>query len=359
MALTLEEFLPKARQLNPDYTDDEHRAAYEQRYGRQTPVQTVTAAPLTTLEEFLPKARALNPDYTDDEHRAAWQEKYGARGAKEKGPGFWESAGSTAKDIGIKTAQGVVDVAQSAVGLASLASGGKAGEVLRSWGWNPEEANKFLQSKASDAQQEADRAVDRAQGFVDTLVAYTDNPRAIMGAAAEAVPGIATMGLMARKAATMIAEKAAAGFGGLSTAAGREAAKKAVEAQAGKLIWVGSGTEGALSAGQIADEAQGKGRTYSDYLLPSVGAGVGTAAIGGLAGKAMGSAEIGLFTGVDAAKIKGSLTARVAKSIFSEGVLEEMPQSAQEQVFQNIAEGKPWTEGVTKAAAVPSVEPCE
>lgn len=351
MALTLEEFLPKARQLNPDYTDEEHIQAYEQRYGRSKPVQTVSAAPLTTYEEFLPKARALNPDYSDEEHYAAWQEKYGARGAREKGPGFWESAGSTAKDIGLKTAQGVVDVAQSAVGIASLASGGKAGEILRAWGWNPEEANKFLESKASAAQQEADRAVQRADGFVDTLVAYKDNPRAILGAAAEAAPGIATMGLMARKAAAMIAEKAAAGFGGLATEAGREAAKKAIEAQASKLIWVASGTEGALSAGQIADEAQGAGRTYSDYLLPSIGAGVGTAVIGGLAGKMMGSAEVGFFTGAEAAKIKGNLSTRMAKSIFSEGVLEEMPQSAQEQVFQNIAMGKPWNEGVSKAAA--------
>lgn len=103
MALTLEEFLPKARQLNPDYTDDEHIQAYEQRYGRSKPIQTVSAAPLTTFEAFLPKARALNPDYSDDEHYAAWQEKYGARGAKEKDLGFsgtlLEGAKSTGRSI--------------------------------------------------------------------------------------------------------------------------------------------------------------------------------------------------------------------------------------------------------------------
>lgn len=103
MALTLEEFLPKARQLNPDYTDDEHIQAYEQRYGRSKPMQTVSAAPLTTFEAFLPKARALNPEYSDDEHYAAWQEKYGARGAKEKDPGFsgtlLEGAKSTGRSL--------------------------------------------------------------------------------------------------------------------------------------------------------------------------------------------------------------------------------------------------------------------
>jgi hypothetical protein len=41
----------------------------------------------------------------------------------------------------------------------------------------------------------------------------------------------------------------------------------------------------------------------------------------------------------------------IAKTMFKEGVLEEMPQSAQEQVFTNIAMGKQWSDGVEEAAA--------
>lgn len=115
MALTLEEFLPKARQLNPDYSDDEHIQAYEQRYGRSKPVQTVSAAPLTTYEAFLPKARALNPDYSDEEHYAAWQEKYGARGAKESNPGFSGTIAEGAKSTG----RSLKAAAQTAMGNLS------------------------------------------------------------------------------------------------------------------------------------------------------------------------------------------------------------------------------------------------
>jgi hypothetical protein len=35
----------------------------------------------------------------------------------------------------------------------------------------------------------------------------------------------------------------------------------------------------------------------------------------------------------------------------TEGVLQELPQSAQEQIAQNVALGKPWDEGVGAAAA--------
>lgn len=97
--LTLDEFLPKARELNPDYSDDELIQAYQDRYSTP-PTQTVSSAPLMTLDEFLPKARKLNPDYSDDELTAAWQEKYGARGAKEKDPGFSGTLLEGAKSAG-------------------------------------------------------------------------------------------------------------------------------------------------------------------------------------------------------------------------------------------------------------------
>src|SRR5574343_1396980 len=84
--LTLDEFLTKARPLNPDYTDNELIQAYQDRY-TTPPTQTVSAAPLMTLDEFLPKARKLNPDYSDEELTSACQENYRDRGAREKDQG--------------------------------------------------------------------------------------------------------------------------------------------------------------------------------------------------------------------------------------------------------------------------------
>lgn len=346
---SLQHFMEVMQPRFPDMPTRELHRYWAKRYSDIDPKA------LPTFETFLPAVKERNPGLSDKDARTYWEEHYGDFGAREKNPpspGFL----GTAKDMGLKAAAGVVDVAQSAVGLASLASGGKAGEILRDLGWNPEEATKFLNSKTSEAQQAADQAVHDAKGFVDTVIAYAKNPRAIAGGLSEAAPGIATMGLMARKAAVTIAEKAAAPFGGLATAEGAAAAEKAVEAAAGKLMWVSSGTEGALSAGQIADQAQGAGREYSDYLLPSVAGGAGTAVIGRGAGKVMGgSAEIPMFTGSHAGAMTGNWATRTAKSIFSEGFLEEMPQSAQEQVFQNLALGKPWNEGVPEAAAAGAV----
>lgn len=341
---SLQHFMEVMKPRHPKVDDRELHRYWAQHYSDVDPKT------LPTFETFLPAVKERNPTLSDEDARTYWEEHYGDFGAAEKNapaPGFL----GTAKDMGIKAAAGVVDVAQSAVGLASLASGGKAGEILRDLGWNPEEATKFLNSKTSEAQQAADQAVHDAKGFIETVVAYAQNPRAIAGGVAEAAPGIASMGLAARKAATMIAEKAAAAYGGLATAEGAAAASKAVEAAAGKLMWVSSGTEGALSAGQIADQAQGAGREYSEYLLPSLAGGAGTAAIGRAAGGLLGSAEIPMFTGSKAGAITGNFAARTAKSLFSEGFLEEMPQSAQEQVFQNLATGKPWSDGVPEAAA--------
>lgn len=42
---------------------------------------------------------------------------------------------------------------------------------------------------------------------------------------------------------------------------------------------------------------------------------------------------------------------RMALGGVQEGVFEELPQSAQEQAWQNVANGKPWDEGVGEAAA--------
>jgi hypothetical protein len=48
---------------------------------------------------------------------------------------------------------------------------------------------------------------------------------------------------------------------------------------------------------------------------------------------------------------KGAPAVQVFKELAKEGLLEEMPQSYQEQIFRNLATGRPWDEGVDEAAA--------
>ena len=268
----------------------------------------------------------------------------------------------TAGDVGVKLAQGAVDLGAAAVGLGSLASGGLVGKGMRAIGYDPKRTNEVLGEYLSDSQKASDQKVAQADGFVDTVAASVQNPRAILGTIAQSAPGmLAGMGVqaavargIAAKAALATGEGAAAsaaqlaaGKGAaeatkaaLATTAGKSAAGAALDQAGGKLLAIGAGVEGAQSAGSIADGAQAAGRDYTDYALPAIAAGVGTAAIGLASGKLLGDSATQIATGSRAAGVKGGLGARVGKEFFSEGVLEEMPQSAQEQIFTNIANGE-------------------
>lgn len=278
----------------------------------------------------------------------------------------------TAGDVGIKLAQGVVDLGSSVVGLGSLATGGAIGKGMRAIGYDPKATNDTLGEYLSDSQKRSDAEVSNADGFVDSIAASVKNPRSILGSIAESAPGMvggmgvtnALAGRIAAKAALATAEGAAASAAELaagktateaakaaiSTEAGKKAADAAIEAAGTRLIATGAATEGAQSSGQIADQAQGAGRNYSDYALPALAAGAGTAAIGLGAGKLMGDSATELATGARSAGVHGNLATRAGKEFLSEGVLEEMPQSAQEQVFTNMAMGDDLGKGVANAA---------
>ena len=103
------------------------------------------------------------------------------------------------------------------------------------------------------------------------------------------------------------------------------------------------------NAQQVREEA---GRHRGDYLL-QVPAGIITGAIARGVGRSRsgkrqnhdGSERHGAKSG-----ITGNVASRAAKGILSEGVLQEVPQSAQEQAWQNLATGKPLQEGVGEQA---------
>jgi N12 class adenine-specific DNA methylase len=252
------------------------------------------------------------------------------------GPGVLRTAG----DMAIKGAQGVVGLGQSVVGVGSLATGGLVGKGMRAIGYDPQATKEFLGEFLSDEQKAADAAVQQEETFTGAIGATLANPRALAGSIVESLPGmIAGMGV-ASGAARAIGARAAAAYGGMGTEAGAAAAKAAIEKAGTKLMAIGAGTEGAQTAGRIADDAQAAGRTYGEYAPASVAAGLGTAAIGLGAGKLMGDAATEIATGARSTAIRGGLGARVGKGVLSEGVLEEMPQSAQEQVFTNIAQGE-------------------
>ncbi|MBJ7436845.1 MAG: hypothetical protein JHC54_14365, partial [Acinetobacter sp.] len=123
----------------------------------------------------------------------------------------------------------------------------------------------------------------------------------------------------------------------------------------------------AVMAGSQAEQIRQEtvdGRLTADQSL----AGATTGVLGGLIGFAGGRIAQKLGIGdVDTMLVNGklgpaeiageiagmpakSLPRRVIEGAISEGFLEELPQSVSEQILQNLALDKPWSDGIEDAA---------
>lgn len=243
--------------------------------------------------------------------------------------------GGTLGDLGVTALKGAVALPQAAAGLASIATGGLAGKGLESIGVRFDDAQKFLDTQYSDAQQAAQKRVQDADGFVGTAKAMLQNPSTIATAAGESIPSMFAGGALARGLGL------AARFGPAAAGA------------------IGEGIMGAGSAAeQVRTQTADRELTAGQAGLAAL-SGVGTAAFGALGGKVaqrMGIGDVDTMIAQGAAKTAGqpaqrSTIVQMAGGALSEGVLEELPQSLQEQALQNVALGKPWDEGLGKAAA--------
>jgi len=255
--------------------------------------------------------------------------------------------GSTLKDTGISLAKGVIGAGQGIVGLADIPTGGRVGRGLESIGIKPEEWQKDLSEEYSPAQQEANKKVDAAKGFADTAQAMLENPSTIAHGIVETLPSVAAGGVLGRGALALsskILPKAVTALG-----------------KTGSTIAAGSVGEGAISAGQTAEQI--RNATPNDLLTAEQSAlaaasGLGTAAfglVGGSLAKKLGFADIDtmIVSGLNPAKKEGFKG--VVKSIIgggiTEGVFEELPQTVQETIFTNAALDKPLLDGVPEGAA--------
>lgn len=236
------------------------------------------------------------------------------------------------KDIGITGLKGAVSLPEAVVGLADIPSGGAVGKALEDIGYQPKQAKEYLDTLLSPAQQEANAKLREAEGFTDTLATAVQNPSTIATTTLESLPsmlggaGIARFGL---KVAPRIGAVAAGAMG-----------------------------EGAIGAGSAAEQIRGEtadGTLTAKQSLSAIGSGIGTGVLGFAGGKLaqkLGVADVDtlLAQGGPRATAQGFVS-QVGKAGLSEGAFEELPQSMQEQMWQNFATGKPIMEGVGNAAA--------
>lgn len=258
-----------------------------------------------------------------------------------------QAAGDTAIDL----AKGAVGLGEAVIGVADLATGNLVGKGWGELGFDPARTKQILSEGYSDSRQQANRNVADVKGFLNTAGALIDNPSVAVGSMVESAPMMLGGAGAVRAAATrMLAAR------GLVAGSAEAAGFLSNPAVVARLTAIGSAAEGAMTAGNIQEAGRQAGRDWTDTAPLAVAGGVLTGIIGAATSKIPGfrDAEVGAaLAGMGGAKRQGLITAgkEIAKGTFKEGVLEELPQSAQEQVFTNLALGKPWDEGVPEAAA--------
>lgn len=239
--------------------------------------------------------------------------------------------------------QGPVDLAQAVVGVANIPTLGAAGKAFEAIGGDFPATERFFDSLLSPEQREANRKVQEAKGIVETLKAVVSNPSTITQTIARSVPSMVGGGAIAR------------GILGAGVKTASTAARLAAAAAG----------EGIISAGQTAEGI--RQQTPGGMLSPlqsmvAAGSGAATGLLNILGGKAANSA-LGRRLGIADIEqmLAGAVTpegkkgfvntvVKVVSTAITEGFIEELGQSAQEQAAQNVALGKPWHEGVAQAA---------
>ena len=266
-------------------------------------------------------------------------EQYKAAVEKRKQETPARSISDAALDTGITLLKGAIGLPEAFVGLVDIPTMGRVGKFLEDSGYKPREAKEILDTYLSEGQQAANRKLREAQGFFPTIQAALENPSTIATAVGESAPQM---------------------VGGAGIARGLLKAAPAVAP-----FVAGAVGEGLLGAGSAAEQI--RGATTDKLLTPkqavsAVGSGAGTALFGAVGGRL--AQKLG-FTDIDtllasgptggASKSVADFTKKVLGSGISEGVFEEMPQSAQETMWMNYATDKPLLEGVPEAAGMGAV----
>lgn len=260
-------------------------------------------------------------------------------------------------DVGVVALRGAVGLPEAFVGLADIPTGGRVGKFLdEEVGYRPGDAKEILSDLYSTSQKRANLNVEKVDGFGGTLEAALDNPSVIATAIGESIPQMLGGAAAARKLLSVGAKGVAIAAGGVGPALPGVLART-VGAKLAPVL-AGAAGEGILGAGAAAAQIRGEtedGLLTDKQALSAVGTGVVTGAFGAAGGRLaqkLGLPDIDtMLASGNGVSTAGFVKAALGSGI-TEGVFEEMPQSAQEQMWQNYALGKPILDGVGKASAM-------
>ena len=260
------------------------------------------------------------------------------------------------KDTAIDAGKSILGFGEAAVGLANFATFGAIGIVMEQAGYDPERVKKMAGEVYSPARRRANLEVQKAKGFTNTLISLIENPSAALGTIIESAPMMLGSVAAARLLAGRLLAREAA-IKGVPMVMGTPAARAFLSQPhvVSKLTTASVGAEGAMATGSIMESARQKGRSWSESALYALAGGAITGMIGKVGAKYLPDVEASAAIGTLGKAMDRATLVDVGKKIgagfLKEGPLEELPQSAQEQIWTNLALGKPWDEGVGEAAA--------
>ena len=292
------------------------------------------------LAAYDKKQAALNTGPLSKEE-ADWLAAYDKQHPPQELPD--RTIGQIVSDVGTSAEKSVIGAEQGLVGLADIVGqpfGLNPGKAMADRGYDLERMQKELSEQYSPQQKAENKALADANGLADIISAAVKNPSATGAALMESVGSIYAGGVLSKaaKVATGIKGTAALAAGEGSMIAGGAATD--IREQAEDKTLTGKGAVSALGAGAMGG------------ALGVLGA-KATHALGGIdvdvlmSGGARGAIarEIG-----EEAATSPSMFKRAVVSALGEGVLEEAPQSAVEQMWKNYATNKPLLEGVENSA---------
>lgn len=247
--------------------------------------------------------------------------------------GLARTLSGTATDVGVTVLKGFGAIPQAGLGLLDIATLGAAGQAAKTYlGYDPARDAGTLSAQYSPAQQQAQRTFAEAIGLTGKFEAAITNPSLIGHAILESLPLMLAGGGVGRVLSTF--------------------------AKVGSVVAASIG-EGVLAAGSAAEQTRqqtpGGNLTVGQAGL-AVTSGALTSAFGVLGGKIaqkFGIADVDtLLAGAASPATRKGLARAVVEGAVQEGLLEELPQSIQEQVLANAAVDKPLMEGVDEAAVM-------
>ncbi len=258
-----------------------------------------------------------------------------------------ESTQNIAGDAFNALARGVIfGVPEAIVGLADLASKGKAGKALEGVVDLKKGRESFakLYPDSTSLQEQKDR-FHTEKTFIGKSIAALSSPAMAVDMIAESLAPMFAGGAAGRAAGAI------AKIPGLSAAASAKfSAFMARNAGA-----IGEGTVAAGSAAEGMRQQTATGELTGGQAALAGLSGAGTAVIGAIGrriAKGLGIEDVdSMVAGASInPEARAGLVKRVLGAVIQEGALEELPQGLQEQLANNIALGKPWTEGMDETA---------